>query len=190
MRYLVLLFIHFLVTIARLFGPGGARSVVAESLLTKHQLLIFSRSTKRAPRLRPSDRIIVGLCATLMRPTHLLRLAISLKPSTILSFHRALANRKYRLLFTSKNRRKPGPRGPSPALIEIIVEMKHRNPRFGYQRIADQVALVFDIDVDKARSAPCASTALPAWLWIQRPVLAHVSRPQQRQFMECRSLSL
>ena len=27
--------------------------------------------------------------------------------------------------------------------------MKHRNPRFGYQRIADQISLVFDIDVNK-----------------------------------------
>ncbi len=149
MRDLVILFIHLLVTIARLFGPGGARSVVAESLLTKHQLLIISRSTKRAPRLRPSDRVIVGLCAILMRPSRLLRSAIILKPSTILSFHRALVNRKYRLLFTPKNGRKPGPIGPSPALIAIIVEMKRRNPHFGYQRIADQISLVFDIYVDK-----------------------------------------
>jgi hypothetical protein len=29
------------------------------------------------------------------------------------------------------------------------VETKRRNPRFGYQRIADQIALVFDISLDK-----------------------------------------
>jgi hypothetical protein len=34
-------------------------------------------------------------------------------------------------------------------LIAIIVEMKRRNPRFGYQRIADQISSVFDIYVDK-----------------------------------------
>lgn len=149
MRDLVILFIHLVVTIARLFGPGGARSVVAESLLVKHQLVIANRSRTRAPRLRSSDRIIFGICAVLMRPTRLLRSAIILKPSTILSFDRALVNRKYRLLFAAKNRRKPGPVGPSPALIAIIVEMKRRNPRFGYQRIADQISLVFDINVDK-----------------------------------------
>jgi transposase InsO family protein len=27
--------------------------------------------------------------------------------------------------------------------------MKHRNPSFGYQRIADQISLVFDIEIDK-----------------------------------------
>jgi hypothetical protein len=30
-------------TVARVAGPGGARSVVAESVLVKHQLLILNR---------------------------------------------------------------------------------------------------------------------------------------------------
>jgi transposase InsO family protein len=84
-----------------------------------------------------------------MRPTRLLRSAIVLKPSTILSFHRTLAKRKYRLLFTPKSRGKPGPKGPSPELISAILEMKRRNPNFGYQRIAGQISLVFDIKIDK-----------------------------------------
>ena len=148
-RDLAILFIHLIVTITRLFGPGGARSVVAESLLVKHQLLILNRSRERAPVLRPIDRLIVGLCAILMRPTRLLRSAIVLKPSTILSFHRALVKRKYRLLFTPKTRGKPGPTGPSPALVSAILEMKRRNPKFGYQRIADQISLIFDVEIDK-----------------------------------------
>ena len=118
MRDLALLFIHLLVTISRLFGPGGARSVVAESLLVKHQLLILNRSRARAPDLRPTDRLIAGLCATFMRPTRLLRSAIVLRPSTILSFHRALVKRKYRLIFTPKNRapgRDPRTAGRTPA---------------------------------------------------------------------------
>ena len=113
MRDLAILFIHLVVTVARLFGPGGARSTVAESLLVKHQLLILNRSQVRAPVLRPSDRAIVGLCAIFMRPARLLRSAIVLKPSTILGFHRALVKRKCRLLFTPKSRGKPGPTGPS-----------------------------------------------------------------------------
>jgi hypothetical protein len=35
MRDLVVLFIHFIATLARLLGPGGARSIVAESLLAQ-----------------------------------------------------------------------------------------------------------------------------------------------------------
>ncbi len=149
MSNLALLFIHLLVTIARLFGPGGARSVVAESLLVKHQLLVLNRSKKRAPKLRPLDRLIVGLCAIFIKPKRLLRLAVILQPSTILSFHRALVNRKYRLLFSSRIPRKPGPKGPSEELVSLIVDMKRRNPNFGYRRIADQVSLVFNIEVDK-----------------------------------------
>jgi hypothetical protein len=74
-----------------------------------------------------------------MRPAHLLRAAIILKPATIRRFHRELVKRKYRLLFTPKSRGKPGPKGPSPELISAILEMKRRNPNFGYQRIAELI---------------------------------------------------
>ena len=144
-----MLFIHLVVTVARLLEPGGTRSVVAESLLVKHQLLILNRSGVRAPVLRTSDRLIAGLCATFMRPTRLLRSAIVLKPSTILRFHRDLVKRKYRLLFTPKTRGRPGPKGPSPELVSAILAMKRRNPNFGYQRIADQISLVFNVEIDK-----------------------------------------
>jgi hypothetical protein len=35
-------------------GPGGLRSVVAESVLVKQQLLILNRSRQRSPNLRTS----------------------------------------------------------------------------------------------------------------------------------------
>jgi hypothetical protein len=35
---LAVLVIHLVATLARLLGPGGVRSLVAESLLLKHQL--------------------------------------------------------------------------------------------------------------------------------------------------------
>jgi hypothetical protein len=54
-RDLADLFLHLLATVARLAGPGGARSVVAESVLIKHQLLALIRSRKRSPNLRAAD---------------------------------------------------------------------------------------------------------------------------------------
>jgi hypothetical protein len=48
-RDLFVLFLHLLATVARLAGPSGARSVVAESVLVKDQLLILDRSRKRSP---------------------------------------------------------------------------------------------------------------------------------------------
>ena len=84
MRHLVVLLIHFLATLVRLLGPGGVRSIVAESLLLKHQLLLLNRSRQRSPNLCAWDRILAGLLALLVRPTRLLRSAIALKPSTLL----------------------------------------------------------------------------------------------------------
>lgn len=148
-RDLIILFIHLIATLFRSSRPGGARSVIAESLLHKHQLIVLNRPRQRAPALRPLDRIVAGLCAGFICPARLLRSAIALRPSTILSFHRALVKRKYRELFSPKTHGKPGPKGPSPEMISAIVAMKCRNPGFGYQRIADQIALVFDIEIDK-----------------------------------------
>jgi hypothetical protein len=51
-RDLAVLFLHLVPTVARLAGPGGVRSLVAESVLVKHQLLILNHSRKRAPNLR------------------------------------------------------------------------------------------------------------------------------------------
>ena len=71
-----------------------------------------------------------------------------LKPSTLMAFHRALVNRKYRLLFAPR-RRKPGLKGPGPELVTAIVEMKRRNPRFGCRRGAQQIAFTFGVEIDK-----------------------------------------
>jgi hypothetical protein len=153
MRDLAVLFLHLLATVARLAGPGGARAVVAESVLVKHQLLILNRSRKRAPSLRFADRIVAGVCALLMRPGRLIRSAIVLTPSTLLRLHRALTTRKYRLLFSSKVRKKPGPKGPNQDVMAAVVEMKQRNPTWGCPRIAHQIVLALSRqNVAKCRS--------------------------------------
>jgi len=76
-------------------------------------LLILNRSRKRAPNLRPADRGVAGLYAIFMRPGRLIRSAIVFKPPTLLNFHRALIQQKYRRLFSSKPPMKPGPKGPA-----------------------------------------------------------------------------
>jgi len=110
-RDLAVLFLHLLATVVRLAGFGGARSVVAESVLVKQQLLILNRSRKRSPNLRVSDRLVAGVCALLMRPGRLIRSAIVLRPSTLLRLHHALKKRKYRLLFSAHGTEEAGPEG-------------------------------------------------------------------------------
>ena len=78
MRDLVILFIHLVTTVARMARPGGIRSVIAESVLVKHQLLILHRSRQHAPNLRLSNRVVAGWCALFMRPSRPIRSAIGL----------------------------------------------------------------------------------------------------------------
>jgi hypothetical protein len=56
MKDLVFLLIHLLTTLAKLLGPGGAKAIVADSLLMKQQLLVINRSRQRAPNLSVIDR--------------------------------------------------------------------------------------------------------------------------------------
>jgi hypothetical protein len=131
MRDLLILILHLVTTVFRLARPGGLRAVVAESVLTKRQLLILNRPRRRSPNLRIRDRLIAGFCSLWIRPSRFRQVAILFKPSTLLSFHRALVQRKYRLLFSPKQKAKPGPKGPTVELISVVVEMKKRNPTWG-----------------------------------------------------------
>jgi hypothetical protein len=86
-RDLAVLVLHLLTTIARLVGPGGARSAVAESVLLKQQLLIVNRTRRRAPNLGLTDRVVAGVCSLLVRPSRLIRCDVVLKPATFLRLH-------------------------------------------------------------------------------------------------------
>jgi hypothetical protein len=63
MRDLAVLFVHLITTVLRIAQPGGLRSVIAESVLIKHQLLIVNRSRRRARNLRICDRLIAVFCS-------------------------------------------------------------------------------------------------------------------------------
>jgi transposase InsO family protein len=121
-----------------------------------------------------ADRVIAGVCALFIRPGRLVRSAIVLKPSTLLRFHRALTTRKYRQLFSSTRRAKPGPKGPTQEVIAAIVDMKHRNPTWGCPRIAQQITLAFGIPMNKdvvrrilaVRYTPKPNDEGPSWLTV------------------------
>ena len=149
MRDLLILILHLVTTVLRLARPGGLRAVVAESVLAKHQLLTLNRPRRRSPNLRIRDRLIAGFCSLWIRPSRFRQVAILFKPSTLLSFHRVLVKRKYRLLFSPKAKIKPGPKGPTSELIRAVVEMKQRNPTWGCPHIADQINLAFGTSINK-----------------------------------------
>ena len=66
-----------------------------------------------------------GLGSLFLRSSRIRKVAIGVRPATLLAFHRALVRRKYRRLFSPNDcPRKPGQKGPSEALIHAIVELK------------------------------------------------------------------
>src|SRR6516164_5763397 len=149
MRDFFVLIVHLITTVLRLVRPGGLRAVVAESVLAKHQLLILNRSRRRAPNLCTLDRLVAGFCSLWIRPRRLRRVTVVFKISTLLGFHCAMVQRKYRLLFSPKQKRKPGPKGPTADLIRAVVEMKRRNPSWGCPQIAEQINLAFGTSINK-----------------------------------------
>jgi putative transposase len=90
MRAFFILIAHLLSTLAKLARPGGLRAVAAESVALKHQLLIMKRRRHRAPSLTPWDRLVLGGCTLFVLPKRLRKMAVILKPATLLRFHRAL----------------------------------------------------------------------------------------------------
>jgi hypothetical protein len=118
------------------------------------------------------DRLIAGFCSLWIKPSRFGRVAIAFKPSTLLNFHRALVQKKYRLLFSPKHMAKPGPKGPTADLIRAVIEMKQRNPTWGCPRIAEQINLAFGTSVDKdvirrilaLHYRPAPNSDGPSWL--------------------------
>jgi len=175
MKDIVYLLFNLISALAKLIRPGGGRSIIAENILLRRQLIIHSRSRRRAPNLTPLDRILLGFLSLFMAPRRIARAAIIIKPSTLLAFHDAMRKRKYRLLYSPRgSRRKPGPKGPTKEVIKAIVEIKQRNPRFGCPRIAQQINLAFDLNLDKdvvrrilaTHFKPDPSDHGPSWLAI------------------------
>src|SRR5262245_28846075 len=125
MKDFLLILLHLAVMAAKLCGPGGVRTVVAENLLLRQQLIVLRRGRRRASSLRMSDRFLCGLGSLFLSPGRIRKVAIALRLSTLLAFHQALVRRKYRGLFSSRpSPKKPGPKGPDKALIQAIVELK------------------------------------------------------------------
>jgi hypothetical protein len=83
-----------------------------------------------------------------------------------------MVQRKYRLLFSPKQRKKPGPKGPTADLIRAVIEMKRRNPSWGSPQIAEQINLAFGTSINKdvvrrilaTQYSPTSTGGGPSWL--------------------------
>lgn len=85
----------------------------------------------------------------MVNPKRIFKIAVITKPFVLIKFHKAMIKRKYSVLFSNKSKRKPGPTGPSQELIQAMLAMKQRNPRFGCRRIAMQISHTFGCNIKK-----------------------------------------
>ena len=93
---------------------------------------------------------MLGLTPLFIKPHRISKLSALLATGTLLKFHKALVDDKYRLLFSSTaHRAKPGPKGPCLELIAAIIALRSRNPRFRCVRIAQELADAFGIEINK-----------------------------------------
>jgi len=80
MRDAIFLLFDLLITLAMLLRPGGRRTVIADNLLLKQQLLIHSRSRQRSPNLTTQDRTPRGFFSLFLNPRRIARSAILIRP--------------------------------------------------------------------------------------------------------------
>jgi transposase InsO family protein len=143
------LLIHFVVSAIKLLKPGGVKVVMAETIAMKQQLIVMNRGKKRSPKLATSDRFLFGLLAIFIGGSRLKKIAVIIKPTTILAFHKSLVNRKYNRLYSNNTKRNPGRKPQDQALIDLVIEMKKRNPSFGCGRISMQILEAFGIAISR-----------------------------------------
>ena len=149
MRYPLFFLFHFLACFIKLLRPGGIKSITAENLVLRQQLIIMNRARKRSPRLTRADRTLFAILAHVIPFGRLRKLAIVVKPTTILNFHQALVKRKYSRLYSNETKKKPGRKAQDQALIDLVIQMKARNPSFGYGWIAMQIFEAFGIKISR-----------------------------------------
>jgi putative transposase len=113
-----------------LLGRSG-RSKELEILLLRHELAILRRQPRHAP-LRPADRAILAALARAL-PRNALG-GLSVRPATLLRWHRQLVRRRW-----TYPHRRPGRPPFDRRLQALVVRLARENPAWGYRRIVGEL---------------------------------------------------
>ncbi len=115
MNALVLYIASFVHAYLRIIKPGGVKALAAENAALRHQLAIIIRGRKRAPNLELRDRILLGLMIDLIKDKRLNKVAVLLKPKTLLRWQASL-----RLLEIAEIKSIPGTPISHPFIERLI----------------------------------------------------------------------
>ena len=168
-------YLVFVSLLRLLIGSGRpARVKDIELIVLRHQLDVLRRQVER-PRLRSSDRAFLAAVGRLLPPAR--RHGLLVTPQTLLRWHRELVRRRW--TFT---RRGPG-RPPIPAATrELVLRLARENQRWGYQRIAGELAkLGFSVSPSTVRRLLACAGLGPA---------PRRSGPSWREFLRAQAASI
>jgi putative transposase len=113
------------------YRSGAARDL--ELLILRHEVRVLRRRAKRIA-WRPGDRLL--LAALSRRLPRADWHAFSVRPETLLRWHRQLVRRRWALF----GRRRRSGRPPLPTTPrDLILRLAQENPRWGYQRICGEL---------------------------------------------------
>ena len=120
--------LYFLVR--RLLGAGGRQQAARdiELLVLRHQVKVLQRQVKR-PRINRLDRVLFAAASRAMPRSSWS--SFTMRPETLLRWHRELVRRKWTF-------RKTGQLGRPPtdhAIRDLVLRLGRENPRWGYQRV-------------------------------------------------------
>src|SRR5512132_692 len=121
------------VSLLKLLLRSGRRVDVKaiELLLLRHQLGVLRRQVER-PKLRASDRALLGAAGRLLPPAR--RHGLLVGPRTLLRWHRELVRRRW-----TYARARPGRPSIDARTRELVLRLARENPRWGYQRLAGEL---------------------------------------------------
>jgi putative transposase len=107
------------------------RSKELEILVLRHELAILRRQPRRA-QFQPVDRAILAALARAL-PRRALG-SLSVRPATLLRWHRQLVRRRW-----TYPHRRPGRPALDRCVQRLVLRLARENPRWGYRRIVGEL---------------------------------------------------
>jgi len=80
MKILFCFLFHLFCLLFKLAKSDGAKSLAAENLVLRQQLLVLARRYKHAPKLNSLERLLFAIPALFIMPCRILKAAIIIKP--------------------------------------------------------------------------------------------------------------